>query len=237
VSATTPVAQPRTGGAHRAAPADRAYDHAMTQYARNERRALADLLIGVGPDAPTLCEGWTTRDLAAHLVVRERRPDTAAGILIPAFAGHTEKVRLAEAAKQYAEVVQDIRNPPWWSPVSNPLTHELANGLEFFVHHEDVRRARPDVQPRTLPTEQQRALWGAVRLTAKMGLRKLHAPVAVKAPGLGTVQVGTGTPQATLVGEPGELALFLSGRQRVARVQIEGEPGLVARLKGAKLGL
>jgi uncharacterized protein (TIGR03085 family) len=209
----------------------------MTQYARNERRALADLLITTGPDAPTLCEGWTTRDLAAHLVVRDRRPDTAAGILIPAFAGHTEKVRLTEAAKPYPEVVEQIRNPPWWSPVSNPLTHELANGLEYFVHHEDVRRAGPDVPPRTLGTGQQRALWGAVKLTAKMGLRGLHAPVAVRAPGFGTVQVGSGAPQATLVGEPGELALFLSGRQRVARVQVEGSPDLVARLKGAKLGL
>jgi uncharacterized protein (TIGR03085 family) len=209
----------------------------MTQYARNERRALADLLTNTGPDAPTLCEGWTTRDLAAHLVVRDRRPDTAAGILLPAFAGHTEKVRLAQAAKPYPQVVDEIRRPPWWSPVSNPLTHELANGLEFFVHHEDVRRARPDAAARTLGADHQRALWKAVRLTARMGLRKLRVPVTVKAPGIGTLQVGDGVPQATLVGEPGELALFLSGRQQVARVQIEGDPTLVARLRGAELGL
>ncbi|MGD0448569.1 MAG: maleylpyruvate isomerase family mycothiol-dependent enzyme [Candidatus Dormibacteria bacterium] len=42
-----------------------------------ERRELCDLLIQVGPDAPTLCEGWTTSDLAAHLVLRERFPSLA----------------------------------------------------------------------------------------------------------------------------------------------------------------
>jgi hypothetical protein len=93
------------------------------------------------------------------------------------------------------------------------------------------------VAPRTLGADHQRALWKAVRLTARMGLRKLHVAVTVRAPGIGTLQVGDGVPQATLVGEPGELALFLSGRQRVARVQIEGDPDLVAKLKGAKLGM
>src|SRR5882762_622635 len=36
-----------------------------------ERRELCDLFLELGPDAPTLCEGWTTLDLAAHLVLRE----------------------------------------------------------------------------------------------------------------------------------------------------------------------
>ena len=35
----------------------------------------------LGPDAPTLCEGWTTFDLAAHLVVRERNPAEVQRIL------------------------------------------------------------------------------------------------------------------------------------------------------------
>ena len=49
-------------------------------YSREERLALCALLDETGPDAPTLCEGWTTGDLAAHLVLRERRPDAAAGV-------------------------------------------------------------------------------------------------------------------------------------------------------------
>jgi uncharacterized protein (TIGR03083 family) len=50
-------------------------------YSRDERLALCTLLDKTGPDAPTLCEGWNTGDLAAHLVLRERRPDAAAGVI------------------------------------------------------------------------------------------------------------------------------------------------------------
>jgi uncharacterized protein (TIGR03083 family) len=44
----------------------------VSDYAKRERVLFADLLARVGPDEPTLCAGWTTRDLAAHIVVRER---------------------------------------------------------------------------------------------------------------------------------------------------------------------
>jgi hypothetical protein len=37
-----------------------------------ERTQLADLFDELGPDAATLLEPWTVRDLAAHLVMRER---------------------------------------------------------------------------------------------------------------------------------------------------------------------
>ena len=39
-----------------------------------ERRRLTTLAREVGPVTPTLCEGWTVRDLVAHLVVREGWP-------------------------------------------------------------------------------------------------------------------------------------------------------------------
>lgn len=208
----------------------------MTQYARNERLALADRLLEVGPDAPTLCEGWTARDLAAHLVVRDRRLDAIAGNLLPPLAGHAEGVRRSFAGRPFPELVDEVRKPPWWSPISNPLIHELGNALEFFTHHEDVRRGRPGWEPRNLGTEHQKAIWGATKLVARLGLRRLRVPVVVRAPGHGELQVSTGTPQATLIGEPGELALFLSGRQRAARVQVEAPPALANRLRTARLG-
>lgn len=93
--------------------------------AQRERAALVATMRSVGPDAPTLCDGWTTRDLAAHLVIREYRVDAAPGILIPLLAGHTAKVQDEVA-----------RNTEW-----NAL---LANVAEMFIHHEDVRRAQPD---------------------------------------------------------------------------------------------
>jgi uncharacterized protein (TIGR03085 family) len=145
------------------------YHSGVTDYARRERRQLADLFLEVGPDAPTLCAGWTTRDLAAHLVVRERRPDAVATRLVPPVAGHAERVRRALAARPYTEVVAMVRNPPWWSLLSNPLTDELFNGLEFFIHHEDVRRGRPGWEPRALDPGQRAALWRGVAFTARLG--------------------------------------------------------------------
>src|SRR6478736_2568304 len=61
--------------------------------AQRERAALVETLRSVGPDAPTLCGGWTTRDLTAHLVLREYRLDAAPGITVPALAGYTATVQ------------------------------------------------------------------------------------------------------------------------------------------------
>jgi uncharacterized protein (TIGR03085 family) len=208
----------------------------MSDYARRERAALADLLIEVGPDAPTLCAGWSAKDLAAHLVVRERRPDAMAGVLIPPLAGHGEHVRKQKAAEPYDRLVGEVRNPPWWSPVSNPLTGELANGMEFFIHHEDVRRAASGWTPRVLDAGEQKSLWNAVRLMSRMSLRKLGFPVTLRAPGFGEVTIGGDVPQATLTGDPGELTLFLSGRQRASKVAIEGSPEIAEKLRTARFG-
>ncbi|MFY1577734.1 TIGR03085 family metal-binding protein [Verrucosispora sp. WMMD703] len=208
----------------------------MPRYARSEREALTELMSTLGPDAPTLNEGWTTRDLAAHLVVRERRPDAAAGIVLPPLSGHAERVRRQVAALDWTELLAQVRRPPLWSPVSNPLTDELTNTLEFFIHHEDVRRARAGWQPRELPVGLERGLWRRVSTLGRMALRRFPAQVLVQAPGHGEVATGRGGEPLRLVGTPGELALFLSGRQRAARVQLDGAPALADRLRTASLG-
>lgn len=209
----------------------------MTDYARAERRQLADLLQHVGPELATVCTGWTTRDLAAHLVVRERRPDAMIGSRIPPLAGHGEHVRRARATQPYADLLRDLRTPPWWSPISNPLLDSLANTVEFFIHHEDVRRATAGFTPRDLDPGEQQAIWKTTRLTARLVLRKIGFPVLVEAAGFGTLRLGDGTPRVTVTGEPGELALFVSGRQRVARVEVTGEPDAVQRLTTAQIGI
>ncbi|GAA0566775.1 TIGR03085 family metal-binding protein [Paractinoplanes ferrugineus] len=206
----------------------------MTAFARSERRQLADLLLRLGPDEPTLCAGWTTRDLAAHLVVRERRPDSALGMLIPPLRGRSERIRLAKAAEPFDRVVEQVRRPPWWSPVSNPLTDELANAGEFFIHHEDVRRAATGWEPRTLTADQSVVLWRQAVFAGKMALRRARLPVrVVESGGLGEFTVGE-KPQVTLSGPAGELALFLSGRQASARVDVDGPDD---SLRNARLGL
>ena len=208
----------------------------VTAYAREERRLLADLLLELGPDQPTLCAGWTTRDLAAHLVVRDRRPDASAGQLLPPLRDHGERVRLATAARPYPEVIEDLRRPPVWSPVSNPLLDEAANTIEFFVHHEDARRARPEWLPRELDPGEQAAIWRQVRFTGRLVLRRAGVPVIVLSEGFGSFSVGE-RPRVTVSGPPGELALFVTGRQDHARVTFDGPPDAVERLRTAKLGL
>ncbi|KAB1937197.1 TIGR03085 family protein [Micromonospora sp. ALFpr18c] len=209
----------------------------MSRYARAERQALADLLLALGPDAPTINEGWATRDLAAHLVLRERRPDAAGGIVLPPLRGYAERVRRRLAAQPYPELVAQVRRPPAWSPVSNPLTDELANTMEFFIHHEDVRRASPGWQPRDLATGLQAALWKRVAPMARLVLRRFPADLYVQAPGHGEVSVGRGGDRLRVVGAPAELALFLSGRQRVARVQLDGSAASARQLRVANLGM
>ncbi|RIV38495.1 TIGR03085 family metal-binding protein [Micromonospora radicis] len=208
----------------------------MPRYARSEREALADLMSTLGPEAPTVNEGWTTRDLAAHLLVRERRPDAAAGIFVPPLGGYAERVRRRVTAGDWAQLLDRLRRPPLWSPVSNPLTDELTNTLEFFIHHEDVRRAQAGWQPRQLPAGLDQTLWRRVGMLARLALRRFPARVRVRAPGHGEVAAGRGGEQLQLVGAPGELVLFLSGRQRVTRVQLDGAPELAARLQAAHLG-
>jgi Mycothiol maleylpyruvate isomerase N-terminal domain len=187
----------------------------VTTYAKRERQQLADLLLRVGPDEPTLCAGWTTRDLAAHLVTRER---------------------LRLTATSFPEIVAMMRNPPWWSPLSNRLTDELVNTGEFFIHHEDVRRARPGWQPRELSPGHSAALWRGARFVGRIGLRRLRLPVRVVGDGAGEFTVGDGPP-LVVRGAAGELAMFLSGRQAHSRVSIEGPPDQVERLRTARLGL
>ncbi|MGK5672229.1 TIGR03085 family metal-binding protein [Micromonospora sp. URMC 106] len=209
----------------------------MPRYARSEREALADLMLSLGPDAPTVNEGWTTRDLAAHLVLRERRPDAAGGILLPPLRGYAERVRRRIAARPWPRLVEQVRRPPVWSPVSNPVTDELTNTMEFFIHHEDVRRARPGWLPRDLAARLQAALWRRAAGLARLALRRFPADVFVQAPGYGELSVGRGGEPVRVVGAPGELVLFLSGRQRVARVQIDGPAALADRLRNAHLGM
>jgi len=205
--------------------------------ARAERAALCDLFAALGPDQPTLCAGWTTRDLAAHLVIRERRPDAAVGILVKPLSGHTEQVRAAAARRPYERLIAELREPPFWSMSGFGPMDRAANTLEFFIHHEDVRRAQPDWQPRRLDPGAARALWHGVPGTAKLALRRFPAGVEITAPGYGKTRAGVGPVQVRLSGDPGELVLFLSGRQSAARVELTGPEELTAKLRQARLGL
>lgn len=202
-----------------------------------ERDVLADALLAAGPGAPTLCDGWRTEHLAAHLVLRERSPLTAAGIAVPLLAERTERVTIAtgDAASDpagYAALVARFRRgAPWWSPVA--LGGDPAQLLEFFVHAEDVRRGAGPAPARVLPPGEVDALWallpGMARLMYRATLRT--DGLVLRAPDRAA---RVGAPRDTdvvLRGEVGELVLHAFGR--AAQVEVTGDPAAVARMVDA----
>jgi uncharacterized protein (TIGR03085 family) len=200
-----------------------------------ERAALCDLFDELGPDAPTLCEGWTTSDLAAHLYVRERRPDAAPGVLFRPLAGYNAKTMGAVLKHLgYAGVVQKVRGGP---PLPLRLFDSQMNTLEYFVHHEDVRRAAEDWEPRE-DRELDAALWKVLRRAAWMLSRQLKgARLDLVRPDGETIKGRAGESRVAIKGGPQELTLYLFGRTKVARVTIEGdEPGRAA-LERATFGV
>ncbi|MCX5081128.1 TIGR03085 family metal-binding protein [Streptomyces sp. NPDC056121] len=207
----------------------------MSTHAKRERLLLADLLEAAGPDAPTLCEGWTARDLAAHVVVRERRADAAGGILIKQLAQRLERVQAEFAEKPYDELIQLIRTgPPRFSPFSLKQIDEASNAVEFYVHTEDVRRAQPDWTPRELDPVFADVLWSRLERMARVVGRKSPVGLVLRRPDGRTVVAHKGAPVVTVTGEPGELLMFAFGRQDAARVETEGEKDAIGKLHEAK---
>lgn len=207
----------------------------MSTHAKRERLLLADLLEASGPDAPTLCDDWNTRDLAAHVVVRERRPDAAGGILIKQLAPRLDRVMAEFTDKPYEELIRLIRTgPPRFSPFSLKQIDEISNTIEFYVHTEDVRRAQPDWTPRELDPVFQDALWSRLERTSRLMGRGSPTGLVLRRPNGQTAVAHRGTPVVTATGEPSELLLFLYGRQQVADVELDGEKDAIAKLHETK---
>jgi uncharacterized protein (TIGR03085 family) len=209
----------------------------MTTHAKRERLLLADLLESTGPDAPTLCEGWRTRDLAAHVVVRERRVDAAAGLMVPKLADRMKRVQGEYARKPYEELIRLIRTgPPRLSPFVIKPVDEAANTVEFYVHTEDVRRAQPDWTPREIDPVFADALWSRLSRSAKMMGRRSPVGLVLRRTDGQTAEAHRGTPVVTVTGEPSELLLFAFGRQAAAKVEAEGDEAAVDKARSAPLG-
>jgi uncharacterized protein (TIGR03085 family) len=200
--------------------------------AQQERETLSNLFLEHGPDAATLCEGWVASDLAAHLVVRERRPDSGPGLVWPPMAAYTEKVRLAARDRMsWEQLVSTVRSGPplLLRPLDGPM-----NTVEFFIHVEDLRRAQDGWEPRAIPPALADALWE--RLGPGGMAKKVPATIVLTSPGRDDKKAGAG-PVVTLTGNPGELTMFAAGRQQATRVEISGDAALAAQLRAASLGV
>jgi uncharacterized protein (TIGR03085 family) len=203
-----------------------------------ERAALCDLFIEVGPEAPTLCEGWATLDLAAHLVIREHDP--RAGLAIVGgerFAGLEANLMGKAKGQGYEAIVERLRGGPPLIPWRLPGLRTPLNLNEWFVHHEDVRRAN-GLGPRHAMDELDAALWVLAGRTARLSTRNLKdAGLTAVAPGHGERVVKKRDPMVTLTGAPQELVLYVNGRRDVALVELTGDQAGRDALASAQLGI
>jgi uncharacterized protein (TIGR03085 family) len=207
-------------------------------HARDERAALCDLLAGLGPSQPTLCTGWQTADLAAHLVLRERRPDAGAGVMGGPLAGYTRRVQDRLLARTpFAQLVEMIRTgPPRMSMFALPGMDERVNVVEYFVHHEDIRRAQSAWQPRDISADLADDLWRRLRLArlllrgAPVGIELVRADASER-PGRVRITARARTPVVTVTGDPAELTLWTMGRTSAGRVRLDGSDADVAALE------
>ncbi|MDQ1650338.1 MAG: hypothetical protein QOG60_2395 [Frankiaceae bacterium] len=204
-----------------------------------ERALLVDLLRERGPAGPTLCAGWGTAELAAHLVTRESDPVALAGILVPPLHTRTEQREAAMLASvPYERLLQRLAVGPPFGLVGLPGLADTVNVHEFFVHHEDVRRATPGWEPRQLPTSLETALRRRLVALAPLLLRAVKGVrLHLRTPTGPLRSVGRGADEVTLIGEVPELFLYAFGRKAAAQVSLEGPEGARATVASAPLGL
>ncbi len=207
---------------------------------RRERHALCDTALALGPDVPTLCGDWTARDLVAHLLVRERSMLGAAGITFSPMAGLTERAMAKAAREPFAEMVKKLYDPGL-TPYRLPGVERLTNTLEYFVHHEDLRRAQPGWEPRELPVDDEDELWRLIKGAAKLASRKVKVPIEIRRTARGALPpesatVRRGTDPVVVTGRPSELVLFFFGRAQVSDVTFDGAATAVASLRQSDLG-
>ncbi len=199
-------------------------------FASRQRQLICDLMVELGPLAPTRCEGWNISQLAAHLWVREHRPAALPGIGIQRFAARTQRIQTeALHLKGFTQLVQELRRPGW---VMRPLD-DVVNAVELFIHHEDILRANGRSQELTM--EEQKQLLSTVRVLAFKAQRSWGGQLILMPSGFDTIRHGTGDRPVRLSGQPSELLLYLTGRD--AEVEVIGEPDTVAKLRQAIGGL
>jgi uncharacterized protein (TIGR03085 family) len=198
--------------------------------AARERAELASLALSVGASAPTMCAGWTVKDLVVHLLVRERRPLAAVGNLVPALSSVSARAASSLASRDLASLVAQLRSVPLALSVVDPVI----NGMEMFVHHEDVRRAQSSWTVRSLSGGDERQLWLAATMVGRMQARRAGVPLVIESGSRRSV-LRNGPSPVLISGPVSEVLLFLCGRSSVASVSFDGPADAIERVRLAYL--
>jgi uncharacterized protein (TIGR03085 family) len=210
----------------------------VTTIAASERTLLSASAERVGPDAPTLCAGWTVRDLVAHLLVREGSP-AAVGVAVKPLSGWLESAMEKRRGEDFGSLVARLQEgPPAYSPFALPWLGPKLNLLEFYVHHEDILRAQPQWEPRSLSRATEDGIWRSLRLPGRGLVARAGLAVSAVRTDTGVREVlCKGTGEVVVRGLPSEVTLYLFGRKAQARVELDGAPEDVAVLEGTPLGI
>ena len=208
----------------------------MTSLAKRERVAISQLLRKLGPEAPTLCEGWNSFDLLVHLVSRETRPDAAIGLVVPALSSYTSKVAQDIKSRGFENLITEFEHgPKRTSFFALPGVDNLANSFEFLIHHEDLLRGQPDYSPRTLDEDDKKLIWKRFTQSGKLLMRKAKVGIIAQSD-QGTYTIKSGNSCVTMKGEVIDLLLFAYGRKAHVNIEFEGEESAIRILKETKFG-
>lgn len=149
-----------------------------------------------------------------------------------AWGRFAERQRLALKQTTFTDLVATVRSGPPPGLFRIGWVRRVPNLNEFFVHHEDVRRAN-GAGPRNNPPAEEAALYRNLARARWFLSRRPHG-VGLDLEWAGTAKViraRRGQPTARLTGLPGELLLFLFGRRNAADVEITGSPEAVEVLQ------
>jgi uncharacterized protein (TIGR03085 family) len=208
----------------------------MTSLAKRERVAISQLLRKLGPEAPTLCEGWNSFDLLVHLVSRETRPDAAIGIVLPIFSSWTTKVSQDIKSRGFENLIAEFeQGPKNTSFFAIPGVDNLANSFELLIHHEDLLRGQTDYSPRTLDEDDKKLIWKRFTQSGKLLMRKAKVGIIAQSD-QGTYTIKSGQSCVTMKGEVIDLLLFAYGRKAHVNIEYEGEESAIRILKETKFG-
>jgi len=203
--------------------------------ARRERAALCDLAVEVGAESPTLCSGWTAKDLVVHLLVRERSPLGGAGIVVSPLSGFTRRASERYGERDLDALVERLRSPGGMFAI--PVVDKAANTFEYVVHHEDLRRGRPGWEPRGLDPADADELWTQLRKGVAFVGRKLPGPTVLRRADTGdSVVAKKGAAPVVITGDVVEIILFLFGREATRDLAFEGPDEAIDAVRAADLG-
>ncbi|MGD0448570.1 MAG: hypothetical protein ABSB36_08140 [Candidatus Dormibacteria bacterium] len=112
----------------------------------------------------------------------------------------------------------------------------MLNGFEYFIHHEDARRAN-GMGPRTDRPDLDELSWRMNWLITRRAVRKTRPFGLLLVRDDGERRIFGAEPAAVLSGRATELALYLAGRRSAAEVALSGPDDAVAAVENANLRL